>query len=321
MYTVYTSLLLDTGAKTMNKTLKINLRHYRKIINVFTDYVFILPAFLFILIFSLYPMVYNIKLSFLKLTIKNFMTGGTWTGFANYVSILHDINFVNATKVSLIFTISCIILEFIFGFAMALLFVQKFPGAGFMRGSILIVYMLPPVVVGTVFKWILAGDSGVVNFFLRGLHLISQNVNWLTDTKVAILSVIMANTWHGTPFYMLFLLGALLTLPGEIYEAARIDGAGHWKSFFSITLPILKPAILILIMLGFIFSFKVFDLVYVMTNGGPVNATAVLPYYAFKLSFMEFNFGQGGAASVVLVAILAIIAIFYLREVRKEESN
>ncbi|MBM7570154.1 carbohydrate ABC transporter permease [Aquibacillus albus] len=312
------NLKTDASINVQTKP-KVKNKKFKKKIDLFTDHLFIVPSLLFFLIFLFYPIVYNILISFKEMDVSNFMDGGTWAGFVNYKAILTEPLLYKSLLNSAIFTLSCIIVEFILGFSLALLFIQKFPGVNFMRGMILVVWMLPSVVVGTLYKWIMAGDSGVLNFLLEKMGIISEGILWVSSEKFAMFSVIVANIWHGTPFYMIILLGGLSTLPRELFEAARIDGANAWKSFLTITLPLMKPTIFVLIMLGLINSFKVFDLIYVMTSGGPLDATTVIPYYAYELSFLQFNFGQGGAVSGIMLFLVIILAIVYLREMRKEE--
>ncbi|WP_052111107.1 carbohydrate ABC transporter permease [Pontibacillus yanchengensis] len=313
-----------TEATRLNMNTKQKVKYKKnskKKMNWITDHLFLFPTILFFLIFILYPILYNIMLSFKKMDVSNFMTGGVWAGLANYQAIFSDPLLYKALLNSFIFTFACIVIEFIIGFALALLFRQKFPGVNFMRGLILVVWMLPSVVVGVLYKWIMAGDSGVLNFVLTQVGLIEENILWVSSEQFALIAVTAANIWHGIPFYMIILLGGLSTLPRDLYEAAKIDGANGWKSFLKITLPLMKPTVLVLLMLGLINSFKVFDLIYVMTGGGPLDATTVIPYYAYKLSFLQFNFGEGGAVSGIMLILVIILAIVYLKLMQKEEAN
>lgn len=188
-----------------------------------------------------------------------------------------------------------------------------------MRATLMISWMLPKVVAGTLFRWILSGDFGILNQFLRGAGLISQNILWLSSSQLALWGIIIANVWIGIPFNMIILLGGLQTLSEELFEAAKIDGAGPWQVFVKITLPLLRPTIMILLILGFIYTSKVFDLVHVMTQGGPLNSTQLLPYYSYVQSFQFFNFGKGAAISGVIFVFLIVLSGLYLRETQKED--
>jgi multiple sugar transport system permease protein len=177
------------------------------------------------------------------------------------------------------------------------------------------------VVTGSLFRWMLDGDYGVVNFFLHGLGLLDDKVFWLTEPNTALIGTILTNIWIGVPFNMVLLLAGLQSISPTLYEAARVDGANAWRRFLHITLPMMRPVMLIVIMLGFIYTFKVFDLIFVMTGGGPVDATTVLPIYVYEQTFEFFYFGQGAAAATLILIIPLSLALIYLRLVRREEAT
>lgn len=283
------------------------------------DYSFIAPTVLFIIAFMIYPVLYNIWLSMTDLNVMNFRIGGSWVGLANYKQLLSDDIFKAAFVNTLVFVFACIFFQFTIGFALAVLFNNRFPGSNIMRATLMISWMLPKVVAGTLFRWILSGDFGILNQFLRGAGLISQNILWLSSSQLALWGIIIANVWIGIPFNMIILLGGLQTLSEELFEAAKIDGAGPWQVFVKITLPLLRPTIMILLILGFIYTSKVFDLVHVMTQGGPLNSTQLLPYYSYVQSFQFFNFGKGAAISGVIFVFLIVLSGLYLRETQKED--
>jgi multiple sugar transport system permease protein len=221
---------------------------------------------------------------------------------------------------SVIFTSLCIVFQFIVGFAFALFFNKKFPGRNIFRSLLLIAWMLPMIITATLFKWMLAGDFGIINHFLQSIGVIDKPIFWLTEANSALYGTIAANIWVGIPFNMIIIMAALQTLPSDLYEAAKIDGANKVQQFLKITLPLLKPTILILIMLGIIYTFKVFDLILIMTGGGPGNATVVLPYYAYQLAFQTFNFSLGATVASIMFFILVALSMVYLWLVRKEEK-
>lgn len=178
--------------------------------------------------------------------------------------------------------------------------------------------MLPVTVTALVFKFMYA-DNGIINTILLNLHLIKEPVGWLLDGKMAMAGLIIANSWVGIPFNMLLLTTGLNEIPAEIYEASSIDGANKIQQLFRLTIPLLKQTILSALVLGFVLTFKVFDLVYVMTGGGPVDSTEVLSTYSYKLSFQMFHFGEGAAVANVLFVCLLAVALVYLHVSSSEE--
>ncbi|OQP13037.1 carbohydrate ABC transporter permease, partial [Geobacillus zalihae] len=183
---------------------------------------------------------------------------------------------------------------------------------------LLIAWMTPIVITATLFKWLFSSDYGIFNYLLMNLGIIDQPIDWLTEKGTALYTTIIANIWIGIPFNMIILLSGLQSLPKELYEAARIDGAGRIRQFVYITLPLMKPTIMILLMLGIIYTFKVFDLIFIMTGGGPVNASTVLPLYAYKLAFIQFDFSSGAVVASIMFIILLLLSSIYLWLIRKE---
>ncbi|EQB37801.1 hypothetical protein M948_04360 [Virgibacillus sp. CM-4] len=288
--------------------------------NKFKDYTFLLPSALFLLAFLVYPILYNILLSFKDINIGNLIQGEQpFVGIENYITVLKAPLFGKALVNSLIFTVATIIFSTSIGFALALLFNKSFPGHKWMRSILLIAWMTPIIIIGTVFSWMLSGENGIINEFLLQSGFISQPVYWLTNPNSALISIIIANIWISIPFSMVILLSGLQGLPSGIYEAAKIDGANKKKQFYYITLPLMKPTILVLLMLGVIFTFKVFDLIYIMTGGGPADSTQVIPFLAYQLSFSMYRFGEGAALSNISFFLIGMIAILYLYLIRKEE--
>lgn len=275
---------------------------------------FALPAFIYMLIFIGYPIVSNIVLSLQNVTVKNLARGERLFIFLdNYKKLFQDDVFVKALWNTLEFTIICLIFQFIIGFALALFLNKKFSFAKPVRGLLMIPWMIPMTVTALVFKLLFAGDIGIVNYLLRNMGLIRENIDWLTNPDTAMSVVIAANVWIGIPFNTILLSTGLTTIPQELYESASIDGAGTVQKFWKITLPLLRPTIESVLVLGFIYTFKVYDLVYVLTGGGPVNATHLLSTYSYKQSFELFNYSMGSAVANVLLIILLVVGSFYLK--------
>lgn len=292
-----------------------------KLFSTWTNYIFILPIILFMLVFVLFPIVYNITLSLQDVNVYNFKKEHHFAEFENYTNTFKDPVFYTALRNSLVFTVLSLVFQFGIGFALALFFNRKFPGRNLMRSLMLLAWMLPVVITASIFQWMLNGDYGVVNYVLQLLGFINEPHSWLSDNGTSLLSTIIANIWIGIPFNMIILLTGLQGMPEQLYEAARLDGASRLKQFRHITLPLMKPTILILLMLGIINTFKVFDLIFIMTAGGPVNSSNVLPIYAYQLSFLKFEFSQGAAVSMIMFIILIVLAVFYLRMTSKEEAQ
>ena len=184
----------------------------------------------------------------------------------------------------------------------------------------MIPWMIPITITGLIFKFMFGTDVGIINYFLRSMNLISENIDWLTNTATAMPAVIFANVWIGIPFNMILISTGLTTIPTELYESASIDGANKFQTFRKITLPLLKPTIESVLILGFIYTFKVYDLIYVMTTGGPVNSTQVLSTYSYKLSFDMFKYSKGAAVANILFIILFFVSLIYLKYVYVEEE-
>ena len=263
-----------------------------------------LPAIIYITIFLVVPLVYNIWLSISDANGSNLITGDYHpTGFANYKEMLASPGFWNGVKLSAIFTIASLALQFLVGYALALFFRKPFPGNGIIRALLLVAWILPAVVTGTIFRWMFDSDFGVINYFLTSMHLVDKPVMWLTGPTTAMVAVVVANLWVGMPFNMLLILSGLHTIDDGLYEAAEVDGAGPIRTFFSITEPLMRPVVFSLLLLGVINTYKVFDLIYTMTKGGPVEATTTLPIFTYLQTFKVFDFGNGAAALGAVVVL------------------
>ncbi len=285
-----------------------------------SGYLFVVPMLIFIIIMLAYPIFVNIQMSFHDVTVTTFRSGNApFAGLDNYRKLFQDETFLKSLSLSLAFTSLSIMLQFTVGFALALFFNQPFPGNGLLRAMLLLAWLLPAVVVGNIFRWMLDGDYGVFNYFLQSLGLIQDRHHWLLDPNTALFGTILANAWVGIPFNLLLLLAGLQNIPPVLYEAASIDGASPMDGFVHITLPMMRPVALGILLLTFIYTFKVFDLIYIMTAGGPVDATTVLPIEIYRLNFAFFRFAEGAAAATLLLLGLLSLAIGYSRIIQREE--
>ena len=282
---------------------------------------FALPAVVYMLIFVGYPIVHNIILGFQDVDVMNFLRGQKhFVGFENYVELFHDEVFFKSVGNTFIFTDCCLFFQFLIGFALAMFFNRKFSFARPVRGILMMPWMIPMTITALMFKFMFSTKVGVVNNILTGLGITSANIEWLTDQNIAMIPVIIANVWIGIPFNMILISTGLTSIPGEVYESAAIDGAGPFQQFIRITLPLMRSTIESILVLGFIYTFKVYDLVYVMTSGGPVNSTQLMSTYSYKLSFDNFLYSKGSAVANALLVILLLVGIVYLRITTRGED-
>ena len=283
---------------------------------------FILPIVLYLLLFFGYPLYYSISVSLEQYTLQAEYTGiAPFIGLANYVNVIQDPVYQQAAWHTLIFTVGSIVPQFVIGLAMAIFFTQKFPLSRFLRSLILLPWLLPLVVSGTIWRWLFDGTNGLIDQLLSGLHLISAHFGWLTTTGWSLGAVTVANVWIGIPFNMVLLYSGLQSIATEYYEAASIDGANGWQKFCYITLPSLRPVIGVVLMLGLIYTLKVFDIIYVMTQGGPANATQIFATWSYSLSFSQQLFGQGAAAGNIILIISLLVALIYTRWNARVNTN
>lgn len=282
---------------------------------------FVAPAMIFMLAFIGYPILYNFVLSAQNVTVMTIRTVKPFVGFANYIKAFSDPIVGQSVVNTLVFTVSCIVFQFIFGLALALFFNKRFKFAKPVRGLMLVPWMIPMTVTGLTFKFLFASNVGVVNDLLKMVGLIQKPVDWLLQPGTAMFSVIFANVWIGIPFNMILLSTGLNLIPEELYESSMIDGATKVQTFFHITLPMLRTTIESVLVLGFIYTFKMFDLVFVMTSGGPANATQLLSTYSYKLSFSLFHYSDGATVANISFVILFIVSLLYLKFAYSNEKE
>lgn len=279
---------------------------------------FIVPAVVFMLLFFGYPLVRNVVMSFQDFSPSTFFDGKSpFNGADNWTKVFHDDLFGKALWHTIVFTVGSLIGQFGIGLALAVFFTKRFPLNGFLRSLILLPWLVPMVVSGIVWRRILDQDTGVLNSFAELIGL-GGHTPWLTSPGMALFSVIMVNIWIGIPFNMVILYGGLQEIPKELYEASSLDGASAWRTFRSITLPLLKPVITVVLVLGFMSTVKILDLILALTDGGPADATQTLGTLTYQNSFVQLDFGAGAVVGNVLILISAVFAVFYLRANRSE---
>ena len=269
-----------------------------------------------------YPVVYNLIMSVQEVTLGNIGTVvRPFVGLDNYRKLIDDPLFMTVLENTVLFVIGNVVLQFAGGLALALFFQRAFPGASFFRGLILAGWILPPLVIGAVWKWLLASDNGVVNYALRSLGVASSPIYWISDPATSLLGVTLANVWFGVPFNMILLAAGLAGLPQDMYEAAALDGAGPVRRFFAMTVPMLRPTMYALLALSTIYTMRAFDLIWTMTHGGPVDSSNIFPVWSYRLSFELFDFGGGAAISTLMLAVVFLVALIYVRSVRAERLS
>ncbi len=267
-----------------------------------------------------FPIIYNFVLSFNNTDVITIgQHSEKFVGLRNYIDLFKIPTMRTSIINTIVFTAGSIILQFVIGFALALLFSKNFRLAKPIRGILLISWMVPVTVTALLSKFMLSSGGGIVNEILLNLHLISKPLDFLVSLNMAMPSVIGINVWIGIPFNMILLTTGLSNIPDSYYEAAAVDGANAFVRFFRITLPLMKASMLSVVILGVIYTFKVFDLVFVSTGGGPVDATELMSTYAYRLSFSQYSFSKGAAVANILFLMLFAVGLIYIRLVGKDE--
>ena len=273
----------------------------------------LLPGFLSIgalatLILIVGPALYAISLSFYEQ--QSLTSDPVWVGLANYARVLASGEFWNALWNGFVYAMAAIVLQVALGIGFALLLQQPFRGRALLRGLAFLPYLLPTVVAVLTFKWMIDGSLGIVTIVLDTLGL--PPIYWFETETAAMMSVILVSVWLWTPFVTTTFLAGLQTVPVQLYEAARVDGAGPIRRFFHVTLPALRPILIVIILLRGVWMFNKFDIIWLTTGGGPLGATEHLPVLAYRQAFTLFDLGSGAAiATLSFLALLVIITLYF----------
>ncbi len=283
-----------------------------------SPYLFILPFVLFCLTLLLYPVIYSLTLSFREATVETFVSGKMpFNGLAQYKEALGDPVFWRALKNTVLFAFFSIVVQFTIGFLLALLFQAEFPLKNLCLAALLIPWVSPIITAANIFKG-LFNEVGPINRILEMIGL--GPFPWLADPNYALPATIVANIWIGFPFNFILLYAGMRGIPADVYEAAKIDGASYWERVAYITFPILKPVSAAVLMLGTIYTVKVFDIVWIMTGGGPANGTHLLSTYAYQVGFSLLNFGKAAAIATLLVMLIIFLNLVQLLLQRKKQT-
>src|SRR5437764_9003103 len=277
-------------------------------------YAFIAPAFFLLLFLVAYPFVLSVWFS-----VSDARVGetGSFVGLANFERLLGSDIFRQTLKTSLVFTAAALGAKTVLGMALALLLFRIARFKRLIRGAILLPFIVPTALSTLVWWWMFEPLYSVVNWTLKNLHLVNHDIPWLPDPYLAMFTVVLVNTWRGLPFFAITLLAGLVAIPRELYEAAQSDGAGPIARFWHITLPLLTPELAVVILFSTIFTLSDFNIVYVLTRGGPMNMTHLFATYSFALGLQSGEIGQGAAVSLFLFPILLGVVFVQLRMVRK----
>jgi ABC-type sugar transport system permease subunit len=280
-----------------------------------TAFWFVLPSFIFIGVFTLYPIFESFRLSFYRMILTLPWLGQKMVGWENYLDLWTDPVAMQALRTTLIFVGVTIPLELLVGLGMALVMNEVFQGRGLLRAVVLIPWAVPTVVSSQMWRFIFNDRYGLVNFVLFGGDA-SRYLAPLADPYLALIAIMIAEVWKTAPFAGLILLAGLQAIPDDLYDAASIDGATSWQKFRHVTLPLIRPALLLALLFRTIDGLRVFDLVFVMTQGGPADATNVLSFYGYKKIFAEGMVGYGSAVAVTVFLVSLILSLTYLRILR-----
>ncbi|ASW54449.1 ABC transporter permease [Plantactinospora sp. KBS50] len=276
------------------------------------------PVVGYLLVCYAYPLYRNVDLSLRHYTVRSFVQGGApFSGLDNYRTIVEHPTFGPALLHTVLFTLVSLIFQFSLGMALAVFFRQNFPLSATLRALFLVPWLLPLIVSASTWSWMLNSDSGIVNTALGVVGI--DPVNWLTSPHWALTSVIIANIWIGIPFNLVVLYSGLQAIPTEIHEAARIDGATGWKTFWLVTFPLLRPVSAITILLGLVYTLKVFDIIWIMTKGGPTDASTTFATWSYRFSFGSLlpQFGPGAAVGNLLIVMALVFGLIHIRGQRR----
>jgi len=279
---------------------------------------FVLPVVLYSVLFFLYPIVRTGELSLQHYTFMSYFTGqADFVGLENYVTIFGHPLFSTVVLNTAVFTVVSLVFQFAIGLALAVFFNRTFPLSALFRSLILVPWLLPVIVSATTWRWMFYKDYGIVNALL-GTH-----IGWLSDPSWSLWAVIIANIWLGIPFNLVLLYCGLQAIPGGVYEAASLDGAGAWRQFRSITLPLLRPVSAITILLGLIYTLKVVDVIWIMTTGGPADASTTFAVWSYREAFGtgQPDFSPAAAVGNILILVALVFGFLHLQLQRRQEAS
>ncbi|MDR1636518.1 MAG: sugar ABC transporter permease [Treponema sp.] len=292
----------------MRKEFVVKERHY--------GLMFTLPVFILIFLVMGFPFIYTVYLSF---TNKTAGYSPKFIGLANYLSLVRDPQYWLVVRNTVMYTIACILFKLALGMAFALLLNERFRGRGIVRVVMLLPWAIPGMVAANTWKWIYNDQYGILNALLRRMGLISIPINWLGSMQLALVSVIIVNIWRGIPFFLFSILGALQTIDADLYDAGKIDGANIVHRFIYITVPSVMPVLAITTLLSTIWTFNDFDNIWLITGGGPLNASSVIATYTYEVAFIANRMARALAVAVSVIPFLVILMTIITGKMKREE--
>lgn len=275
------------------------------------------PSLILIFALAIYPLLYTIFISFTEL---NMMTGETqYKGLTNYIQAFTSGEFWNSVWVTLLFTILSLVIQLPLGVLVALLLNQEFKGRWLLRSIVLVPWAVPTLVNSTLWNWIFNTQYGAANRLLMQFNLISEPIIWFDTPMKAMGVIVFADTWRMLPLYVLMMLASLQTIPQSQIEAAILDGAGAFSRFRNVILPLIKPMLLVVLVIRTMQALKVFDIIYMLTHGGPANGTMVISYFIYNQSFAFMHFSYGAALAIIVAVISTIITVLYVKILKTDD--
>jgi len=278
------------------------------------------PSMLLILGTIGYPLVFSLNMAFRDAGIRGFITGAMpWVGLCNFAQVLGDPLFLTSFMQTLIFVALSVALEVVIGLGMALTInMRRARFAGLTKAVLLLPWAVPPIANGVMWSFIFNSKYGPLNAVLYKLGIIDGSIQWISDPTLALGAVVVAYVWRTVPFGALLFHAALQTIPESLYESASIDGAKPWQQWWYITMPLLRPTLLVVLILRTVFSFMIFDEILAITYGGPGDSTWTAAWYIYSTAFRFYKFGPASAAAFILTLVIAAIAVLYIRLLRDE---
>ncbi len=280
-------------------------------------YLFLLPLLVVLLGLAAYPLIDGVWTSF---TSRGVGRVGAFVGFDNFARLSGDPVYRIALVNSFVLTVGAVATKLVLGLAAAVLLTQDFPLRNLVRALAFLPWAVPGLVAALGWRWLLDEQSGAVNAWLTGLGILAEPVDWLSDPRMGMISIGMATVWQGLPLFIMMFVGAMMTIPVELYEAAAIDGARAWARFSRVTVPSIMDVIAITVMLSTIWTFNSFNTVYVLTNGGPANRTQILPTLAYQYGLQRSELGQGAAVIVSVLPVFIGIIVLLTRRMLREKG-
>ena len=284
-------------------------------------YQLLLPAFIFLAVFMAYPLINSIVMSFQNYKLTSPQTLGTFAAFDNFIKVFSASHMPLLVGNTILFVAVSVALQFVLGLALALTLRKPFRGRNVYQAVVFLPWAISAFIVGLTFRWMFNGEYGPVNDILLKLGIIPEKIAWLGLPGYSLFAIIAAMIWIGVPFFAIMILAALQSIPQDVFEAADIDGAGSFAKFVQITIPYIKPTIIMTLLLRTIWIFNSADLIFVMTNGGPANSSHTLASYMFNQAYAALDFGQAAALGVVFMIILLIYINIFLKVTRYDKAG